>query len=262
MKNFAISGGSVIGSHHAAVFKPNQDFYFKHVEEDIGFGMVSDGCGSGAYSQFGSIFLCRSVQLELQRIKQSLLQADRERVRELLHYHLRRSLRSAYVRIIHDMGLENPRDAGQFLLATMLGFVLTENYLVLFHCGDGYYRLESDVIHECSVKFEGNAPPYFVYSLFPDELPEYGDLSISFSIHEPKQLTGLLLSTDGIDEVPTGEIKELFTKDLYVKNPEALQRFLQKRAREELNIDFDNRDLKKTPPMLKDDTTAILVRRV
>lgn len=261
MKNYAISSGSVIGSQHTFLNKPNQDFHFLINHEDIAIGMVSDGCGSGVHSQFGSIVLCRVMENLFRKSLADFLRGDREELTALFHW-LGKHTQYGLMEAINLMGLRDPVEAGKYMLATMLGFVLTDKYLVIFHCGDGYYRMESNVLHDCSIQFKGNAPPYFAYSLFPRQLPEYEDLRITFSVHGVDSLQNLLVSTDGIEEVPYDQLAELTTKDLYLKNPHALQRFLQKRAKEEIQIDFDNKDMKKIPALLKDDTTTILVRRL
>jgi hypothetical protein len=241
--------------------KPNQDFHFLINEEDIAIGMVSDGCGSGAHSQFGSITICRVAEGLLRKSIPDFLKGERAILPGLFNW-LTKHIQYGLMEAINLMNLRDPAEAGQFMLATMLGFVLTEKDLIIFHCGDGYYRMEANVIHDCSIQFEGNAPPYLAYSLFPRQLPQYEDLDIKYSVHSAADLRNLIVSTDGIEEVPYTQLAELTTKDLYVKNPSALQRFLQKRAKEEIQIDFDNRDMKKIPALLKDDTTTILVRRI
>ncbi len=56
MKDFEYCCGSIIGSNHYEFCKNNQDSYIfcDNVEKNIFIGIVSDGCGSGKYSETGA----------------------------------------------------------------------------------------------------------------------------------------------------------------------------------------------------------------
>jgi serine/threonine protein phosphatase PrpC len=263
LKGYFIQSGSVTGSNHNLVGKPNQDFGFLINRDDLAIGFVSDGCGSSANSQFGSILLSKMVENSFnQFIFDFGVEAiTRENLGSIFQSLEKNTLDQLSV-FAEKLKMTDYNVGKDYLLCTMMGFILTKEFLTVFHYGDGYYRFDGEVITTNIIQFHKNAPDYLAYKLYPRELPDQQSRSIRFQSYSLNNFKSLIISTDGIEDLPNPHIHELLNDDLYIKNPKAVQRFLQKRNKEERIVDFDKREFKITPPFLKDDTTLILVRKI
>jgi hypothetical protein len=58
-----------------------------------------------------------------------------------------------------------------------------------------------------------------------------------------------------------GPLSQFWTDDRYFANPDALRRRLTLINRESVRADFESRRLVRTPGLLPDDTTVVVLRR-
>lgn len=260
MEGYFIQSGSVTGSDHNLVGKPNQDFGFLINRDDIAIGMVSDGCGSEENSQFGSILLSKIVSDQFENLLTEFgVEAITRENLNLIFLDLEKNIESKLKDVSKSLNLLDYRIGKKYLLCTMMGFILTKDFVSVFHYGDGWYRFDGNVVTNNTIKFDKNAPDYFAYKLYSDQ---FKDNHFGVQTYSLENFKSLVISTDGIETLDSEDINELLSQDLYVKNPKALQRFLQKRNKEHIKIDYDNKDIQRTAPKLKDDTTTILIRKI
>jgi serine/threonine protein phosphatase PrpC len=240
MMHFTSATASVLGNTHYKLYYNNQDAYQYYQDNTCVIGVVADGCGSGSNSEVGSrlavdfvVNFCRkhfgNQPFDADFLQNSLLEFLRQVVKNQLV-----SDESEFI--------EN------YLYFTLFGFVVQPEQTCIFHSGDGLYLLnDKQVIIE-----QNNRPNYLAKNLLG------GQSSLETEFIETSKLNRLLVATDGLlhlnekfsqDETVEGmkSITDLFDQDVYFENQVALPRLLT--------------DLSLNKQILKDDTTAILIKR-
>ncbi len=150
------------------------------------------------------------------------------------------------------------------LFFTLLGAVVTRRETVIFSLGDGVWMLDGE---RRVIRFPGNAPPYLGYALIPEALESPSLACAPFVIEARRPTAGvesLLIGTDGaadLERADPGLLVELTTDQRYLKNPQAVSRCLARLNRERIRVDWQAGAVRKSPGLLEDDTTLILVRR-
>ncbi|MCE9671740.1 protein phosphatase 2C domain-containing protein [Myxococcus stipitatus] len=257
---FELIAASVQGREHARVGRNNQDALCVLGGEQGLVAVVADGCGSQARSELGAQLGARRLAwAALERLargarvdEDSFLPGLREDVLGLLD-----GLRS-------DLGREVLSDC----LFTLVGAVVTPEQTLVFSAGDGVWALNGE-IHPLG-PFPGNAPPYLTYALLHDAQVPLTRLALV----PTEGVRALLLGTDGVADLArladatlpsgterVGPLSQFWTEDRYFANPDALRRRLSLLNRESLRADFDSRRLVRSPGLLPDDTTLVVLRR-
>lgn len=242
-----ITGASIPGSDHTMPGKPgwknNQDALLLYEDEDVIFGIVSDGCGSGKFSevgaQIGVRILGKLINESLSRSKK--IDFDRIRMKLLGQISvLATSMGDSFSEIIND-----------FFLFSLVGFVVTQEIVTIFYCGDGMYAINGNVTK--LGPFPKNAPPYVSYSLAGDQNP-----IIETVTFETENVDSLAVGTDGTDFVPKleEELSVWLKTDVLFKNPDVLRRRLALMNLEKIE------DGVLTSGPFKDDTTLIIARKL
>lgn len=160
-----LASGSVMGRDHIAFSKNNQDSHTFWVSPDYpaGFGIVSDGCGSGKKSEVGSSLTASF----LRRRFQEAFHFSRDSV--ALDYILRiclDGLKWTFKTMLDECLHSEPfADPGEFvsthLLATIVGFCYYKDEGLVFQYGDGIFAIGDEVIETD----QNNTPNYFAYEL-------------------------------------------------------------------------------------------------
>jgi hypothetical protein len=257
---FDIAAASVQGREHARAGRNNQDALCVRASEHGLVAVVADGCGSQPCSELGAqLGVRRLVQAALQRL------AEGERVDEATFLP---GLREDVLCLLSELRGDLGRDAVGDFLFTVVGAVMTPTRTLVFSAGDGVWALNGDV-HPLG-PFPGNAPPYLAYALLGrDDVP-----LAARALVPTEDVHALLLGTDGAVDLsrlatarvpdkdePVGPLSQLWTDDRYFANPDALRRRLSLLNRESVRADFDARRLLRTPGLLPDDTTVVVLRR-
>jgi hypothetical protein len=258
---FDIAAASVIGREHVRTGRNNQDSLHVCGEGDVLAAVVTDGCGSGAHSEVGAQLGARCVgRAVLSVLGQGVpveAPAFLDRVRtEVLGFlsSLTSQLGTSLV--------------GEHLLFTVVGAVVTPRRTLVFSAGDGLWALNGQV-HALG-PFPNNAPPYLAYGLLPE-----GAVRLEQQALVPTdEVMVLMLGTDGAVDLgrltearvpesdePVGPLSQYWTNERYFQNPDALRRRLSLLGRESVRADFTARRLVRTPGLLADDTTLIVLRR-
>lgn len=227
MNPFATATGLATGYSHRRLHYNCQDAYALHKEEGVIVGVVADGCGSGSNSevgaQLGAAFAmnflvkhCRRQEFDATFLLQNLVE---------------------YLHQLRD--LHQPRDPAHFvenyLLFTLLGFVVTPRRTHIFHSGDGFVGVNGEI----RAIDQGNRPRYIGLHL----LGERGAMFTEAT--DTAGLQSLLIGTDGLRDWP-GELGQMCGEDTFFENEIALSRRLTDLAVE---------------GTLKDDAAAVLLRR-
>lgn len=261
LDQFEIAGGSVIGKKHRDCGKNNQDAYNFNKNIDSIVGVVCDGCGSGLYSEFGSRlgakFLTENIAntaipRSLNHCEFSYLGPDGSVV-ENFCYTIRGFINSVMVSdlVSYCDFIEN------FLLFTIVGFVVNEFNYCVFSIGDGVYQFKEKLLYERKIigPFKNNAPPYLAYKMHPKVISD-----IRFNIHHTgltSDLMSIIVGTDGVvDMIKSEDINQFVEKDMYFKNPDAIRRKLFMMNKERALSDGS-----KYRGILNDDTTVVALRR-
>jgi hypothetical protein len=280
---FAITGGRVTGRAHQRLGHGCQDGLAWYAAADALVAVVTDGCGSGQYSEVGARLGARLLVAALVRelgrapggepgapgrapgrassepgeLDTSMVQRACEDVLD----HLRVLARA--------MGGDLAHTVSEHFLFTVVGAVVTAARTMVFALGDGIVAING-AVHVIG-PFPGNCPPYPGYRLLdPGASP-----ALSFHAVEPTAaLDSLLLATDGAGEIlahagralpgrsePAGPLAQFWTDDAYFRNPDAVRRRLWLMSREHVSPDWAGRHLRRDGGILGDDTTLIAIRR-
>jgi hypothetical protein len=258
---FEVASASVVGREHARSGRNNQDALFLQASGEALAAVVTDGCGSGAHSETGAQLGARCVaQAALAVLGQGLpLEAP-----EFLP-----AVRAEVLGFLASLtGRLGEALLGEHLLFTIVGAVVTPAQTLVFSAGDGVWALNGQV-HPLG-PFPHNAPPYLAYGLLsPGAAPLEQQALVPTG-----EVVSLLLGTDGAADLPglaearvpereeaVGPFSQFWTEDRYFQNPDALRRRLALLGRESVRAEFAARRLVRTPGLLADDTTLVVLRR-
>jgi hypothetical protein len=134
------------------------------------------------------------------------------------------------------------------MLATSFGFYACDEFVVVFHVGDGFYAINGNLVSvdtEAFIAKEGepkksNCPSYLIYNLMPNVARSMypSSLNFAFDIFPMSQFDRLMIATDGVRfltlspdrQIPgktsqVGGIEQLWEDSVFMK-PFALQRRL------------------------------------
>ncbi|MBN1287114.1 MAG: protein phosphatase 2C domain-containing protein [Anaerolineae bacterium] len=233
VEGFSVSAGTIIGRTHAIRQTNRQDAHALAVAPGYAAGVLCDGCGEGAASEVGAMLAARYLAQEAARmlgeggaapadLPGALYPALVEYLGGLLDLQRLVSV-DARQRFVRD-----------YLLFTVVGFVLNRDAGVVFVAGDGLASIDGAV---CRFDYD-NRPPYPAYHLLAAGGASSGFETIAF---DPAGLQDLGLASDGFDVELFGDLRGLV-------HPRAVQR--------KLNVwsDKERRFL--------DDATVIWVQRV
>lgn len=258
---FEVAAASVIGREHARAGRNNQDAFSLLARGEVLAAVVADGCGSGAHSEVGAQLGARCVAQAVLAVSAEGLPVEAPGFLEAVRARVLRFLASLAEQLGGSL-------VGEHLLFTVVGAALTPTHTLVFSAGDGLWGLNGE-IHPLG-PFPNNAPPYLAYGLLsPDAVPLERQ-----ALMPTGEVMALMLGTDGAADlarlaearVPerdelVGPLSQYWTDERYFRNPDALRRRLALLNRESVRADFAAHRLERTPGLLADDTTLIVLRR-
>jgi hypothetical protein len=259
--SFDIAAASVIGREHVRTGRNNQDSLHVCTQGEVLAAVVTDGCGSGAHSEVGAQLGARCVGRAVHAVLGQGVGVEEPEFLERVSAQVLKFLGS----LTEQLGTSL---VGEHLLFTVVGAVVTPRSTLVFSAGDGLWALNGEV-HALG-PFPGNAPPYLAYGLLPQ-----GAVKLERQALVPTdEVVALMLGTDGAadlsklteakvpeSEEPVGPLSQFWTNERYFQNPDALRRRLSLLGRESVKADFTARRMVRTPGLLADDTTLIVLRR-
>lgn len=258
---FDIAAASVIGREHSRAGRNNQDAFCVDACEQGLAAVVADGCGSGSHSEVGAQAGARLVVASALRLLR-----DGARVEEGAFL---TALRERSVAFLRELALGLGRGGLQdCLLFTVVGAVVTPELTLVFSAGDGVWALNGQV-HPLG-PFPGNAPPYLAYGLIPDSVVPFARQALV----PTADVRSLMLGTDGVGDLarmaeslvpereePVGPLSQYWNDERYFRNPDALRRRLSLLVRESVRVEPVSHRLVRSPGLLPDDTTLVVLRR-
>lgn len=270
LSSFDIIAGSTPGRNHLKAMNNNQDAYLAEVTDNYILGLVCDGCGSAKSSEVGArlgSYLTRAAILENVVYGTDFVMWD----------HVCSSLDHKITQVA-SMSKEKDHILTEMFLFTIVGFIILPKNTFTFHMGDGLTIVNG--IEQRHQTISGNFPSYFAYRLVNTtmEIPEEFKV---FSVKEYKtdEIGSILVGTDGMfdyidlaDRIvpgtgkPIGPVSDLWSSEQLFYNKQMLDRKLHMINKERCNLERTSLnppiyDLKREPPILQDDTTAVVLRR-
>ena len=254
--SFEYAIGSIIGRNHVLAGKNNQDAYRVVANEKFIIAVVCDGCGSGKHSEVGAKLGAQMVITAIADLLNQGLAISEAEFWHVLKINLLKKM-TDFIAIANEDPESVMEFVNNYLLFTIVGFVITPTETVTFSMGDGAIAINGKLTQIPA--YTDNAPPYLAYGLYrPD--------AVEFEIRDripTSELKSILIATDGIDDlVKVEEVNQFWQEDRYFKNPDAIRRKLAMLNREEVKPDWQKRELIKRSGVLSDDTTLIVIRRI
>lgn len=199
--NWVIRAAKVIGKDHLRAGRNCQDGYaFKEIalgEKSFLVGAVSDGCSQGSRSEIGGLLIPVFIVGEIARFLQLGIPTDQ--IPMVLYPSVVKFLDE--IRLLFPIrGMAEAIDFVQnYLLATIVGFVLDEENGVIFYSGDGYLVIDDEIQ---KIDYQ-NQSPYLGYHLVPHSVLEPAKLlPNTFEVKPLKTGSAqrIAVATDGFSE--------------------------------------------------------------
>ncbi|MBK6696154.1 MAG: protein phosphatase 2C domain-containing protein [Myxococcales bacterium] len=250
---FGVVAGSVIGREHVQKGRNNQDGFAVRIEEQRLAAVVTDGCSSSRYSEVGARLGAQFLAGEIAR----RMQAGKAGME--LAYGTTRAL-VTYLDNVARGACPDDREREEFIAETLLfgflGLAIDGTRVSVFGVGDGVVSLNGDV--QIIDPGPDNAPPYVGYLIM--EGPSRGAIPELYVQANVEQVDTLLIGTDGLVDLER-------TPDLPLKNGDRQGGIDQFEADAMLTAQAGRLQrrlavLGELNGRMRDDTTAVLVRRV
>ena len=271
---FEFAAGSVRGTSHESVRKPNQDAYTYKLTENCLVGIVCDGCGdpSSMHSEVGAHLGTKLLAASLLEARSTvgLKKLERARANTLAAIStLACDMSTRYNIIDLHLTLRN------YFLFTAVCFYIDPEVSYFFSIGDGALWVNGEQI--AIGPFPNNAPPYMCYELMDSSMLTSDPGCLKFQLRKEiptAELDSFLIGCDGVLDLaklgtttmPTGReyigsIDQFWIQDKYFQNPEIVNRrlYLINKDHKRLNEDGTHST---TWGKLRDDTTLISGRRI
>lgn len=287
---FEFTAGSVPGRHHLGRHPNlqglnNQDAHGAKIRDDYAILVVSDGCGSGDYSEFGSRFLTNAT---ISVFDEMLATQARTRFEfdtfcgsdEWFHIAYRRIVERiqtvAQASIGHVPIGRRDEFVRSHMLATLIGAVVLPEHTYVVSIGDGLYAINGSI--KVIEPDENNVPPYIAYTLVDGVSAPAGSYRFTVQAKLPtSSIDTLLLGTDGCVEIEKKADRKLpgkkevsgglgwFWSDAAFSNSAKVERRLRLLNREPTTprgaIGSGIAGIETHRGLLEDDTTLISMRR-
>jgi Protein phosphatase 2C len=254
-REIELAVGTVAGSMHRRVGRPNQDAV-SAVRTPHGLALaVCDGCGSGARSEIGAALGARlwsTAIAERLAVPMPLIPADFDR--------LAATVLERLIIIADTLGDDLAEVTREHLLFTSVCAAITDDQVAVVAIGDGVVGL-GDVVHVLG-PFSDNQPPYLTEAWFGVTRTP------AVWLRARHEIDSLVLATDGAAALahrgagagagPT--LAQLGGTDVIYRNRYALTRRLTLLADDHVDIDWDTHRTVRRPALLDDDTTIVFAR--
>jgi hypothetical protein len=228
----------VIGRDHSLFRVNRQDFCDTLDDEGDLYGIVCDGCGSGAYTEVGASLIGNLVlrllpTLNLQQFNspfaiQYTNDPELQRMTDISKSQISRFIESQVTTTVYafierltrnlqlytfiqnkDKIVEKMQFINDYLLTTIIFSIVLRDYVVIGHCGDGVVIVDDDV----TVIDQGGSPHYLMYNNVPKEALQSTPSQLQglkIDIYDTKKISKIAIGTDGltplVDNKTTNEL--------------------------------------------------------
>lgn len=269
--SFEVAAGTIVGHDHVRVGRNNQDAHAIIQTDTATIAVVCDGCGSGRYSEVGSLLGAQIVCSEM--VRASDMFADNKEFWD-----------GVLLRTVSRVDMFRRAIAGErslseilndYFLFTIIGVWITPMTTRVFGIGDGVYAINGTIVR--IGPFPGNAPPYVAYRLTNTALLDIDPDLLAFTIYESistECVESVLVGSDGVVDligvvdrmVPggrgvVGPMNQFWENDQFFSNPFALDRRLRIINPSAPKVLLQNGEVVMESGLLPDDTTMVSVRR-
>lgn len=278
---FSFAAGSVVGHDHVRrgpmfVGMNNQDAHLvgRSVASGCIVGVVSDGCSQHERSELGAMVSASSVWKSLCR---DVPPSGETNVMTW------QAAKSNLVSSLSAIGIMLAYRLEDYAHATVIGFVIGEEWTTIFHIGDGFHCVNGDLVRV--LPMDGSYPPYPIYDTLvmpiDDDLrrrfeEQIGERPFDFRtiVHPTSEVDSILVASDGLrdlldvegDSMPfqpsqkVPHISSFWTDDTWFDSRYRLRQFLAACNNATVRPDGAGGVVRR-PALLSDDTTIVVARR-
>ncbi len=285
---YEVASGTTIGREHRdRLFKSNQDAQCVTSTPDALIVVVTDGCTSGEYSEFGARLGSRIIARTLQQnVMRGMSRKLDDKTWLESPFFWDRTLQDVLARLRTEandlllLGESFTAFVEDWLLFTALGMVATEEKTVFFAVGDGLIIINDERIVLDAP--EHNVPPYLGYGLLDASQVDFTRPQLGFQLvraMSTQQLQRFAVGVDGAVELvrlmdtpgvcfpgtqlPLGASTQLWDNDaLYdSQSSQSLTLLLRRCNKAKQRINYGAEAVTQFPALLGDDTTLVVGRR-
>lgn len=273
--DFEVAHGSTRGQTHVHMLRNNQDAFVAIQQPSVTVAVVSDGCGSGAYSEVGAQLGVRLIAREC-AIRFADDASDTS-IEETLQY-IRTITLDHIQSLAHGMGGTVREIVDDFFLFTIVGVVVGKRLTFVFGIGDGVYAING-TLYELG-PFPDNAPPYLAYGITGSTIattqPSLLQLQ-AYAVLHTADVRSVIVGTDGVMDMVravqknlpgredvVGPLSQFWEDDRYFANPFTVGRrlhLMNPSNPKDAAVVKDGASPTKENGLLPDDTTFVVVRR-
>jgi hypothetical protein len=244
MMNTEVAAGSVAGRTHRRLARPNQDAVaWTRTARGVVL-VVCDGCGGAPRSEVGAALGARLWSRALTERLDAGAPAD-----AALFEAAGADVIAHLSALAAAMASDPTGVVVDHFMFTSLVAVITPEAIAVHAIGDGVVAL-GDAVSVIG-PFPENQPPYLAQALVGTR--PAGTTWIA----DPRAIDRVAIATDGASALPC--LNEL-AADVVFRNPAALTRKLALLAEDQVEIDWEERRVVRTPALLDDDTTVAMAR--
>ncbi len=265
-------GASVPGQKHIQTMRNNQDGYTIMRSNDFVIGVVCDGCTTTKGYSHNEV----GARLFPAIIAKCILQRAIDNEEEILGVRFWDMVSQDIISKIGAIAQMIPGKTSdtikEYLLFTIVGFVVWKDTVIVFHCGDGWYILNNQNISLSD-------PQRTVQSYIGYNLASIDDTSLLLSskIQVAKslplsQVEHLVVASDGIADIlkldgklipltksPAGELEEFWKNPKFLISPHLAQNKLMAMNKRSFSVEYEKRDVTHFTELMDDDTTFIVL---
>lgn len=275
-KTFQLQDGSVVGRTHVGrgnvlTGRNSQDAFCHYRDDRCIVMVVSDGCGSTPYAEFGARLIANLVCREFRFMGRADCCTEARLADAMVV--ITSSLRDIEAGMIRDFETA-VQFAHDHFLATVVACIVTPTTTTVVSCGDGCFALNGEF---CSLDDFESRPPYLAYSLMGYSDDAVAPESFRFSVVAQKptsEVQSLMVGTDGVEDLraaalkflpgtdrKVGPLSQFWTDDRYFANPVAIDRVLHRANSEHKRFNAGLGRIETSQGLLPDDTTMLVMRR-
>lgn len=227
VSSWKMNKAMIVGRDHV-MFKVNrQDFCETIEDEGDCYGVVCDGCGSGAYTEVGACLIGNAVlrllpTLNLQsfnspftidttyepELRQEMMNVSKDQICQFVDNQIRSTVYALIEVLTRNLQLytigtdsknmvEKVKFINDYLLTTIVFCIVLRDFIVIGSCGDGVIIVNDDI----SMIDQSGSPHYLMYDNVPKEAlqsPPSQLQGFNISIYDTNAINKIAIGTDGL----------------------------------------------------------------
>ncbi len=273
MKNDLLCYGATVPGHkHIKELRNNQDGYHIMRSDNLLIGVVTDGCTTSKKYSNNEVGAKLFPSL-IAKVISDRIQDHEESVLTERFWHLVSHDVLTKIGTIADMLPGRKSEIiKDYLLFTIVGFVVYEDMVTLFNCGDGVYGVNNkiQIIKPSPTELQ----PYLSYqltSLDDTNLLPHCRIKI-LDMMKLEDLHNLIIATDGLVDIlsldnkiipmtktPAGQLAQFWSDEKILANPHIAQNKLAAMNKKSFTVHYENREVTHFDELMEDDTTFIVL---